>query len=352
MLILKPNEYLTKPRLGLGRVGACLICSSAAVHDVRLKRKRCSIISSNCNEQNVNTELYRRGKAENISRIRLPGRIHRRRLQVSHTSRSAEHFSVFYCITAFALRKESSLHPPSKLLYRNLAITDFCVGVIVEPVSVIYWMSLVMERWSLCRIILAKYVTTSNTLCTVSLLTVTSISVDRLLALSLGLRYRQVVTLKRTYVAVFAFWVVSIVRAAMYFFNPRIIFWYINIIVILCLTTSVFSYTKIFLILRHNQIHALGHLFQGQPSQAISMSIARHRKAVSSALWVQIVLAVCYLPYCIIVFSTPKGGFPLSVYLARQYAHTLIYVNSSLNPLLYCWKIREIREAVKDALRQ
>ena len=268
--------------------------------------------------------------------------------------------NIFLSFTAFLgntlilvdLRKESSLHPPSKLLYRNLAITDFCVGVIVEPVSVIYWMSLVMERWSLCRIILAKFVTTGSTLCTVSLLTVTSISVDRLLALSLGLRYRQVVTLKRTYVAVFAFWVVSIVGATMYFVNPRIVFWYINIIVILCIATSVFSYTKIFLILRHNQIHALGHLFQGQPSQAISMSNARHRKAVSSALWVQIVLAVCYLPYCIIIFSTPQGGFPLSFYLARQYAYTLIYVNSSLNPLLYCWKIREIREAVKDALRQ
>ena len=177
--------------------------------------------------------------------------------------------NIFLSFTAFlgntlilvALRKNSSLHPPSKLLYRNLAITDFCVGVIVEPVSVIYWMSLVMERWSLCRTILAKFVTTSSTLCTVSLLTVTSISVDRLLALSLGLRYKQVVTLKRTYVAVFAFWVVSIIGTAMYFFNPRIIFWYINIIVILCLTTSVLSYTKIFLIPRHNQISCTGSPF-------------------------------------------------------------------------------------------
>ena len=141
-----------------------------------------------------------------------------------------------------------------------------------------------------------------------------------------------------------------LVGTMMYFSNPRIIFWYINIIIILCLATSVLSYTKLFLILRHNQIHVLGPLFQGQLSQAISIS--RHRKAVSSALWVQIVLAVCYLPYCIIVFSTPQGGFPLSIYLARQYAYTLIYVNSSLNPLLYCWKIREIRKAVKDALRQ
>ena len=129
------------------------------------------------------------------------------------------------------------------------------------------------------------------------------------------------------------FWVVSIVGAMIYFSNPRISFWYINIIAILCLATSVLSYTKIFLILRHNQIHALGPLFQGQPSQAISMSITRHRKAVSSALWVQTVLAVCYLPYCIIVFSTPQGGFPLSFYLARQYAYTLIYVNSSIKPV-------------------
>ena len=48
--------------------------------------------------------------------------------------------NIFLSITAFlgntlilvALHKETSLHPPSKLLYRNLAITDLCVGIIVE----------------------------------------------------------------------------------------------------------------------------------------------------------------------------------------------------------------------------
>ena len=48
-------------------------------------------------------------------------------------------------------------------------------------------------------------------LCGVSLLTLTAISVDRLLALLLGLRYRQVVTVKKTYVAILAFWIVSVV---------------------------------------------------------------------------------------------------------------------------------------------
>ena len=46
----------------------------------------------------------------------------------------------FMAITAFlgntlilvTLHKASSIHPPSKLLFRNLATNDFCVGVIVE----------------------------------------------------------------------------------------------------------------------------------------------------------------------------------------------------------------------------
>ena len=54
--------------------------------------------------------------------------------------------NTFLSITAFlgntlilvALHKETSLHPPSKLLYRNLAISDLCVGIIVEPAAVSY----------------------------------------------------------------------------------------------------------------------------------------------------------------------------------------------------------------------
>ena len=45
-----------------------------------------------------------------------------------------------------ALRKESSLHPPSKLLLRSLATTDICVGLISEPLTVIFWMSVTNEH--------------------------------------------------------------------------------------------------------------------------------------------------------------------------------------------------------------
>ena len=115
--------------------------------------------------------------------------------------------NMFLSITAFlgntlilvALRKESSLHPPSKLLYRNLAITDLCVGFIVEPIAVTYWISQAMKRSDICQYAIYLTYVTGHVLFLLSLLTITAISIDRLFALLLGLRYRQVVTLKRTY---------------------------------------------------------------------------------------------------------------------------------------------------------
>ena len=88
-----------------------------------------------------------------------------------------------------ALHKESSLHPPSKLLYRCLATTDLLVGLVSQPLYATYWMSVVHEHWSLCRYAGKATAATSYVLRSVSLATMTAISVDRLLALLLGLRY-------------------------------------------------------------------------------------------------------------------------------------------------------------------
>ena len=117
-----------------------------------------------------------------------------------------------------------------------------------------------------------------------------------------------------------------------------------------CLITTILSYTKIFFFLRHNQINVHKHVTQGQLNQSLNM--VRYRKAVNSALWVQVTLVICYLPFGIAVALTPQKEHGLSVYLARQFTSTLIFLNSSLNPLLYCWKIREVRQAVRETLRQ
>ena len=217
--------------------------------------------------------------------------------------------NTFLSITAFlgntlilvALRRDTSIHPSSKLLYRNLAITDLCVGIIVESLLVAYLISVVNKRWDIC------YYTdfTTNfvgvTLCSVSLITLTTISVDRLLALLLGLKYRQVVPLKRTRLIAIGGWIVSVVGASTSFLNLHIFSLYQYIVTAFSLATTICAYTKIFMSLRHNQIHGQNHVVQGQSIQVNTLNKARYRKAVYSALWVQVTLVICYLPYGIAV---------------------------------------------------
>ena len=264
--------------------------------------------------------------------------------------------NIFLSITAFlgntlilaAFHKESSLHPPSKLLLRNLAITDLCVGIIVQPLGVTYYMSVKDELWNTCRVAYIIAHITGYSLGSVSLLTMTAISVDRLLALLLGLRYRQVVTLKRTCLTVAVIWAISVVSTTMNFYNYLITVWYATLGTSVCLVISIFCYAKIFLTLRHRQVQVEDPVHQEQLTQTIPQNRVRYRRTVSIALWVQLMLVVCYLPRGVIEALVIQRGMSSSIYLPKTFAVTLVYLNSSINPILYCWKIREVRQAVKD----
>ena len=265
---------------------------------------------------------------------------------------------ILLSITAFAgnflilvaLHKESSLHPPSKLLYCCLATTDLLVGLVSLPLSALYWMSVFQEYWSLCRYIRDAVYITAYVLFLVSLMTMTAISLDRLLALLLGLRYKQIVTLKRTYIIVTTFWVFNLVASLSEFFYQGIIFLYSSLVSPFCLVISFASYTKIFCTLRYHQAQVRD---QQQLSQTNALNMARFRKAVYSALWVQLALVVCYAPLCtvnIVIAHTKKYSFLLVV--IWKVAVTLLCFNSTLNPFLYCWKISEVREAVKQTIKE
>ena len=263
---------------------------------------------------------------------------------------------IFLSITAFlgnsltlvALHKISSLRPPSKLLYRCLATTDLLVGLVAQPLYVTYLMSVVHEHWSLCHYARKAAYITSVTLCGVSLLTMAVISVDRLLALLLGLRYKEIVTLKRIYITIASFWVLCLVASLCTIFDQRITDLNVSIVLPLSLLISLASYTKIFRTLRHHQAQV-----QQQPSQPNALNMARYRKAVHSALWVQSALVVCYTPFLIlfIVVSYSKT-YSSHLGVAWEMTSVLVYFNSTLNPFLYCWKIIEVRRAMKQTIRQ
>ncbi|CAH3129299.1 unnamed protein product, partial [Pocillopora meandrina] len=194
---------------------------------------------------------------------------------------------IFFSLTAFlanslifvALHKVSSLHPPSKLLYRCLATSDLLVGLVSQPLTATLWMSVVFEEWRL---------------------------------------------------------------------SP----WFGRIVISCCLLISIASYAKIFCALRRHHAQVQSHV-QQQPSQPNALNMARYKKAVYSALWVQLALLACYVPMSVVgILMAHIKGDSSHLVVALGILDTLVYFNSTLNPFLYCWKISEVRRAVKRTIRQ
>ena len=67
-------------------------------------------------------------------------------------------------------------------------------------------------------------------------------------------------------------------------------------------------------------------------------------------LYVYVVFLACYLPISCVQLTKISGETALLSNLC-YFTLTLVYLNSSLNPLIYCWKMRYIRQTVMEMLR-
>ena len=244
-----------------------------------------------------------------------------------------------------ALRKVTSIHPPTKLLFQCLAITDLSVGLISQPLiaTVILLVDNIdIKIWNVLFFHLLW--SSSIAFCGVSVFTSTALSVDRLLALLLGLGYRHVVTLKRIRAVLACGCLASLLIVLVWNqFGGKTARIIIIIYLTLCLIISLFSYTKIVLRLRQ----------QGQANTGGSpLNLERYKRTVVSVALVHLALVICYLPFNIFNTLIHLKGIHPNIYFLYHFTTTLLFLNSSLNPFLYCWRIKEIRQAVKATIRR
>ena len=211
---------------------------------------------------------------------------------------------IFLSITAtlanalilFALRNVYSIHPPTKLLFRCLAVTDLCVGLISQPLFIYYIITIYLDIGDYTLELRHLHVFFFGTLLVVSILTSAAISVDRLLALLLGLRYRHVVTLCRIRVIMACFRFIAVFNASLacvasiqFRFKVLLASWYAFLaLIIVSIVISTLSYAKIFLTLRHQQAQVRDHVQPEQSSRVRSvLNIVRYKKTVYSVAWIQ-----------------------------------------------------------------
>ena len=267
-------------------------------------------------------------------------------------------FNAFLCFTSIllntitiqALRKTSSLPKTLKTLLLSLAVSDLGVGLLVQP---LYVAILVMEidqntNSTAYNSVYKPYQIQKKIFVLASHYGVFALTFDRFLAIRLHLRYQELVTHKRVVAVVISVWVLSAsISILRQFYDSDII---PAVIVVVCVITTGLLYCKIYASVRHraNQIRAL-QVQQATQNEDMA-NAARLKKSSLATFYVYFVYLVCYLPMFCVVFAKTTGETPLLSHLLHI-TLTLVFLNSSLNPLIYCWKMRHIRQTVINILR-
>ena len=264
--------------------------------------------------------------------------------------------TVLNITTICALRKTVLISKHLRLLILNLAVSDLAVGVLAQPLYIAYLAGeLRFKVPDPTTSIVSSLIW--NILYLSSFCSILALNADRFAAIHMPLRYNNLVTCKRTAIVIIAIWLFNIllVSFSVSLTPPRsrislVIF---DIIVLFCLITSTWSSYKNYLTMRRHKMEIQAQIQQVAQNTSVEDHV-RLRKSTYSTFWIYLIFCVCYLPNVLIEIVDSVYGYgsaSIVIYTLNIYLVTLMFLNSSLNPVIYCWKMRHIRHTMLGILQ-
>ncbi|XP_026886352.2 trace amine-associated receptor 13c-like [Electrophorus electricus] len=254
------------------------------------------------------------------------------------------------------------LHTPTNMLILSLAVSDFFVGGLVIPVSLIW---IIESCWIFSSIYCVCFILISYFLTTTSIFNVALIAVDRYFALSKPFLYNNAVSLSSMCIVVMSNWFALLVyNIALQYFNghftsllmcPGDCFLVLDEVwslVDLVLTfvfpcaVIILLYVLVFFIAKKHAtaIRDLNSHTRTQTSKNMTDSMKSERKAAKVLGILVSVFLACLFPY--FVYSV-LGNVVETEIDSFQKVLMLVYLNSSINPVIYALFYPWFRRCVK-----
>ncbi|EDO48367.1 predicted protein [Nematostella vectensis] len=264
---------------------------------------------------------------------------------------------VLNALVLVSIWRTPALHTPSMVLLGTLALSDFSVGILAQPLLVA-WAAIELRasEW------LKMYcdIATANSICTtyfgaVSLLSITAVAVDRFLALHLHLRYTVIITVKKITFVCSGMWLLAVeFGLSVILFGIRKFSIALCVVVGICAVVIIISYFKIYSVIRkhRNQIQVVAPVNTSCEDSSISnvtLSL-KYRTSVRNSLYIYLAFVLCYIP-CFAAFAYyditgDNHGFATFAKISIS----IVLMNSGINPIIYCWKMTELRYAVRKTV--
>lgn len=171
----------------------------------------------------------------------------------------------------------------------------------------------------------------------------TAITLDRFLAVHLHLRYNELVTVKRNTMSLVAIWIFSLVAC--------LIRLAVNHDAMAAMDVVIFGFTLVFnaffLSRISRSVHRHSAQIHAQSNLAEQMSMPRFKKSVKTMYMIAFAFVACYCPYVVALmylFVVQEWTKPVSITLTTTM--TIMMSNGALSPVIYCWRVGEIRTAL------
>lgn len=256
-------------------------------------------------------------------------------------------------ILILTIWKNTHLHKPSFVLLGCLAVSDLLTGLVSQPSLVAYGIAKHYKNWTATCTTTILVILSIVVLSGVSVSMLTVMSIDRFLALHYHLRYGEIVTVPRVLVIFAAFWPVFLIILIPRIFNEIMIFTIllstgctISLIIILLCYWKIYKITK-----KHRaQIQDLERAMQ-HASGLTNEQIKTGKKSSFSFFIVTVIVLGFSIPYLIFCTLLIVLGFQSFVVSLGDLSFTLIAITASINPVIYCWRLQELRNAVKRQVK-
>lgn len=250
-------------------------------------------------------------------------------------------------LVVVGIYKKPNLHTPSNILLCGLAITDLGAGSIAMPLFIAVSIAYCQDAFaSMCNPrLLARLLATPFS--GVTLVNLSLISLDRMIALQFHIQYSRIVTNQRIVRFLVFTWVSAILISFSTLWDDHIKSWSTVGVFSVCLVISSFNTAIIFRILQRHRREISTLVRQVQVNQADNINIAQGTKTSNHMLWVFLLFFMCYAPFLgARIVRNLYGMSTMNLYMAFNITYVIMYINSFLNPILYCIKMRPIRKAV------
>ena len=240
-----------------------------------------------------------------------------------------------------AVKSTPRLRTNSNILLACLAVTDALTGLFGQPLFVL---------WKIFQIFgLSDSGTVENCYATAVIVYVTAsyfhlmlVTLERLLAIKFTMQYPNIVNDEKMKRAVLVAWILAFISGVFRVLKMSLVLRSLSgLFIFSCILFIAFAY---FVMYRETRLQQEKIKTQQLPQQEVER-FTRENNALKTTVFVIGAVVVCLLPLCFCLIVTATGLCNICP-IPKTLTQTCAMLNSLVNPLIYCWRQKEMRKVI------